>query len=195
MKNAKDMQKQEEQKNLFARARQFIKFRIIHVDDSPHRIALGVSLGLFTAFLPLLGLHTLIALMFSFVFHANKAVAILCSWISNPLTVIPIFVPSYIFGRSVVGLFRDSPPSDPDQVAEILARSFSFSSMVDAFSSSDFWKEMGTLFGKIGLELITGCLVLGTTFAIVFYFATYKIIIVHREKVARKHEKAAISNH
>ena len=188
------MPKLEKQRTLLVRIRRFIKFRIIHVDDSPHRIALGVSLGLFTAFLPLLGLHTLIALMLAFVSRANKAVAILCSWISNPLTVIPIFVPCYIFGRAVVGIFRDPLPADTEQVAEILSRSFSFSGMVAAVSSSDFWKEMAVLFGKVGLELTTGCLVLGVTFAIVFYFITYKMIIVHREKVARKRKKAAISN-
>ncbi len=33
----------------------FLKFRILHIDDSPHRIALGVALGLFTAYLPPLG--------------------------------------------------------------------------------------------------------------------------------------------
>jgi uncharacterized protein (DUF2062 family) len=188
MENTNDMQKQEKQKSLFARVRRFIKFRIIHVDDSPHRIALGVSLGLFTAFLPLLGLHTFIAFALSFVARANKAVAILCSWISNPLTVIPIFVPSYLFGRSVVGIFREPLPADTDQVAEILERAFSFSGLAAALSSSDFWKEMASLFGKIGLELTTGCLILGVTFALVFYFITYKMIIVHRKKVARKHK-------
>ncbi len=188
------MAKQGNQKSLFVRAKRFIKFRIIHVDDSPHRIALGVSLGLFTAFLPLLGLHTIIAFMLAFVTRANKAVSILCSWISNPLTVIPIFVPSYIFGRAIVGIFREPLPPDTHQVAEILERSFSFSSLIAAVSSSDFWKEMASLFGEIGLELTTGCLVLGTTFAVVFYFATYNMIIVHRKKVAKKHRKTAISN-
>ncbi len=191
MENTKGMQKPEKQKSLLARVKQFIKFRIIHVDDSPHRIALGVSIGLFTAFLPLLGLHTIIAFMLAFVLRANKAVAILCSWISNPLTMIPIFVPSYIFGHAVVGLFRDPLPADAHQVAEILERSFSFSSLTAAVSSLDFWKETASLFGKIGLEFTTGCLILGTTFAIVFYFASYKMIIVHREKAAKKHKQTS----
>ena len=100
------MTNSEKKQGFLGRAKQFIKFRIIHVDDSPHRIALGVAMGFFTAFLPFLGLHTISALFLAFVTRANKAVALLCSWICNPFTVVPIFIPSYLLGRKVVSFFR-----------------------------------------------------------------------------------------
>lgn len=177
------------EKSFLLRAKQFIKFRIIHVDDSPHRIALGVSLGLFTAFLPFLGIHTITAFALAFITRSNKVVAVLCSWLSNPLTVIPIFVPCYALGRAVVSIFRDSPPANIDQTSEILKQSFSFSGMVNALTSSNFWKELATLFGKIGLELTTGCLICGTTAAITSYFIIYKMIVAHRKKIAKPHKQ------
>lgn len=183
------MTNQDKDKSFFGNARQFIMFRIIHVDDSPHRIALGVSLGIFTAFLPFLGLHTLTAFALAFFIRANKVVAVLCSWISNPLTVIPIFVPCYVFGRAVVSIFKHSPVTDLNQVTEILQRLFSLSSLTTVMTSADFWKEMASLFGKIGFELITGCLIVGVTLAVISYFATRKMIIVHRNKVAHSHRK------
>jgi uncharacterized protein (DUF2062 family) len=185
------MQNQSNDKSFVVRVRQFIKFRIIHVDDSPHRIALGVSLGLFTAFLPFLGVHTITALFLAFLTRANKAVAILCSWVSNPLTVIPIFVPCYMLGRAVVGVFTDIPPVDTSQVAEILEKSFSFSGLIAAISSTDFWRELASLFGKIGLELITGSLILGTVVGTISYFASYRMIVSHRKKVSRKHRRTS----
>jgi len=172
--------------SFLAHTKAFIKFRIIHVDDSPHRIALGVSLGLFTAFLPFLGLHTITALILAFLTRANKAVALLCSWMSNPFTIIPIFVPCYLLGRAVVGIFRTAPPTDTAEVAQILARTLSFSTLTSALTTTEFWRQMATLFGKIGLELMTGCLICGVTTAISSYFIIKKMTIVHRIKHEKK---------
>jgi len=176
------MANNDKKQSYLARIKRFIKFRIIHVDDSPHRIALGVALGVFTAFLPFLGLHSFGALFLAFVTRANKAVALLCSWINNPFTVIPIFVPCYLLGRKVVGIFRDTPPTDTAEVARILKQTLSFSTMTSAFTSTEFWKEMASLFGKIGLELMTGCLIMGVTIGVASYFLAYKIIVKHRLK-------------
>ncbi|MCF7954640.1 MAG: DUF2062 domain-containing protein [Phycisphaerae bacterium] len=180
------MTNNDKKQSFLARTRAFIKFRIIHLDDSPHRIALGASLGMFTAFLPFLGLHTVIALMLAFITRSNKAVALLCSWISNPFTFIPIFVPCYLLGRSVVGIFKSPPPADPAKVAEILTQTFSFSTLASALFTAEFWREATTLFGKIGLELITGCLICGVTAAIFSYFIIKKMIVEHRIKARLK---------
>ena len=55
----------------------FVKFRILHVDDSPQRIARGIAIGFFTAYLPVFGLHMLIALMLAWLLRANKVLAVL----------------------------------------------------------------------------------------------------------------------
>jgi uncharacterized protein (DUF2062 family) len=169
-----------------ARTRQFVKFRIIHVDDSPHRIALGFALGTFTAFLPFLGLHTVTAILLAFIARANKAVALLCSWISNPFTVIPIFVPCYLLGRAVVGIFRDASPTDPAEVVAILKQSLSLSKLASAITTAEFWKEAASLFGKIGVELMTGCLIFGVTLSVTSYFVIYKMVVTHRIKHEKK---------
>ena len=77
----------------------FIKYRVLHVDDSPHRIALGVSIGLFAAYLPPLGIHILAALILSFLLRANKFVAVTFVWLSNPFTFVFIYYPNYLMGR------------------------------------------------------------------------------------------------
>lgn len=164
----------------------FIEFRIIHIDDSPHRIALGVSLGMFTAFLPLMGLHTIIALLLTFITRANKAVSVLCSWISNPFTIIPIYLPCYLMGRMIVGIFRNGSPTKTAEVTEFLKQTLSLSRLTSTVTSAEFWKETATLFGKIGLELTTGCLICGITAAIVSYFIIFNMIMVHRVKHQKK---------
>jgi hypothetical protein len=56
----------------------FITHRILHVDDSPHRIAMGVALGLLAAWTPAMGLHILVALSLTSMIGANKFVAFTC---------------------------------------------------------------------------------------------------------------------
>jgi len=163
------------------RAKNFIKYRIVHADDSPHRIALGVSLGLFTAFTPFLGLHTITAVVLAFIIRANKAVTLLCSWINNPFTVIPIFVSCHLLGKSIIGLFKNVPASNTAEVAEYFNHKFSLPALI----TPGFWEETGNLFAKIGLELFIGCVILGTVVGVAAYFLSYKAIVVCRLKHQR----------
>lgn len=90
----------------FRPALRFIKRRILHTNDSPQRIARGIAVGLFTAWLPLLGIHIILALIFAAVLRANKAMAILFVWVSNPLTAPFIYYPCYRMGRFILSFFR-----------------------------------------------------------------------------------------
>jgi uncharacterized protein (DUF2062 family) len=53
----------------------FINTRILHIDDSPEYIARGIAIGLFTAWLPLLGLQIIIAVLMATVLKAKKNTA------------------------------------------------------------------------------------------------------------------------
>jgi len=176
------MKSNDNQQSLPARIKAFMIFRVIHVDDSPHRISLGVAIGIFTAFLPFLGLHTISALLLAFITRANKAVAVLSSWVNNPFTVVPIFVMSYLAGRSLVGFFGSTPVTETVDAAAILEQSLTFSTLTSALTTAEFWSRMAGLFGKIGLELVTGCLICGTTLSICAYFIMYKMIAAYRIK-------------
>jgi uncharacterized protein (DUF2062 family) len=165
-------------------AARFIKFRILHVDDTPQRIARGMAVGLWVAFTPLMGIQMAIALGGAILFRANKALAVMCVWLSNPLTLVPVYGPCYLIGRFLVR--RIHPDIQASQVGEQLSRIFSFSTLLTSFHSAAFWKEVAVVFGKIGLEVTVGGFVLGTLFAIIGYFATYWIVTNHRAKSGRR---------
>lgn len=80
------------------RAQRFIKYRVLHVDDTPHRIALGVGLGFFITWTPTIGLQMALVLLLCTLCRANKLVGLPFVWLSNPLTIIPIYYPSYWLG-------------------------------------------------------------------------------------------------
>jgi uncharacterized protein (DUF2062 family) len=55
---------------------------LLHIHDTPRRTAAAFALGVFFGFSPFLGLHTILALCFAFVFNLNR-VAVLVGVYSN----------------------------------------------------------------------------------------------------------------
>lgn len=159
----------------------FVKFRILHVDDSPHRLALGVGLGLFVAWTPTIGLQMLIVLFLSFLLRANKFLSLSFVWVSNIFTLIPIYLPAYILGRHILRAFNLVHSSNKEQVIEMLRRLGSFSLLFDIWTY-DFWKSFFEVLLKIGLPLWIGGAVMGLIIGGAGYFMTYRIILWYRNK-------------
>jgi uncharacterized protein (DUF2062 family) len=158
----------------------FVKFRILHVDDTPERIARGVAVGLVVAFSPFLGFHMIIALTMAALLKANKALAVAMVWLSNPLTLLPVYLPAYMVGRLLVGWVHPASRIEPAQVDDLLSSIFSLSAFITRAHTGAFWKEVGMVFGKIGLEVTVGGFVLGMLAATLGYIATYHLIVRYR---------------
>ncbi len=69
------------------------------LQTSSKRIALGVSIGLFVAFLPTIGFQMGMALVIAWVLNASRPAAIACVWITNPLTMGWAYTLGYLVGR------------------------------------------------------------------------------------------------
>src|ERR687892_2559885 len=78
--------------------------RLLAIDDPPERTALAFSIGIFIAFSPFLGLHTIMATLIAFLFRFNKVAIYTGTFINNPfLTLIPIIIASYAIGALILG--------------------------------------------------------------------------------------------
>lgn len=67
-----------------------------------HSVATAVSIGLFVGYLPIIG-HMLLAAFFAILFRANLPIAISLVWISNPVTIPPMFYFAYKLGGWIIG--------------------------------------------------------------------------------------------
>lgn len=85
------------------RVRHFLFHSVLHADDPPHRLALGIAIGVFTTFTPTVGLQMMIVVFLAWLFGANKVVGIPFVWITNPATIIPIFYSCYRMGQVFLG--------------------------------------------------------------------------------------------
>jgi uncharacterized protein (DUF2062 family) len=78
--------------------------RLLAIDDPPERTALAFSIGVFIAFSPFLGLHTIMATVLAFLFRFNKVAIYSGTFINNPfLTLVPIILASYGIGAFLMG--------------------------------------------------------------------------------------------
>ena len=68
------------------RAIEYLSHRIKRLPDSPHRIALGLSFGVFASFSPFFGFHFVLGALLAYVFNANIFASILGTFFANPIT-------------------------------------------------------------------------------------------------------------
>ena len=160
----------------------FLKYRILHIDDSPHRIALGLATGLFVAWTPVIGLHLFIVLGLVFLLRANKFVALTFVWVANIFTFFFILYPSYLVGWAILNQFHAKTPLPPEQAATMFKELFSLGNIFTAFYKSSFWIKLWELFTNIGAELWIGCFVMGGAIATGSYFLCYNLVKWHRRK-------------
>lgn len=164
----------------------FLKFKILHVDDSPPRIARGVMIGLFVAWSPFYGLHILLALALSLLFKANKFVAVLCVWVSNAFTLVPIYYPNYLIGRGILSLFRKERVLSGEQVADFFGTLCNPQTiLIDVFTPT-FWRNFVKFFLGIGIELTIGGFIIGLIVSLAAYIVTLKTIRWYRTKHPHK---------
>jgi hypothetical protein len=78
--------------------------RLLTLDDPPERTALAFAIGVFIAFSPFLGLHTIMATLVAVFFRFNKIAVYSGTFINNPfVTLVPIIIASYAIGALLLG--------------------------------------------------------------------------------------------
>ena len=121
---------------------------ILMLDDTAHSIALGTAVGMFIGMTPTVGIQMILVVVFSFVvspfFRFNRTAALITVYISNPITVAPIYWFNYKVGTLIF---------EGHAAYDVFARAVRF----DSFA--EWWQAIQVLFGEIGPPLIFGSLV------------------------------------
>jgi len=71
--------------------------RLIKYNETPYRIAMGCACGIFSSALPIFG-QTFIGILSARIFRANVIASLPWTWISNPLTTLPMWYGGYRLG-------------------------------------------------------------------------------------------------
>ena len=170
-------------KKIAGKVERFVVYRILHVDDTPHRLALGMALGVFLAWTPTIGLQMILVLLLATALRANARVGLPVVWISNPLTLVPIYLPNYWLGRHLLHLFTDRPEPDYARLKELLALSASPGEMFSQFSQ--YWGQIFKLLLSISVDLWLGSVIMGLVLGGITYIVCYRLIVWYRTHTPR----------
>ncbi len=78
--------------------------------ESPHDIALAFAVGIFIAFSPLIGLHTVMSVGAIWGFRMNPVAVFAGSLLTNPWTFVPIYGPCLWLGLMLWPVAEGLPP-------------------------------------------------------------------------------------
>jgi uncharacterized protein len=98
----------------FKRIKRPVRYRflqIIRTKGSPHSTALGMGVGVFVGFLPIIPFQTAVALALAFALRCGKVCAIVGTWVTNPLNIPLMYYLFYKLGGFIipVGSYRFDP--------------------------------------------------------------------------------------
>ena len=163
---------------IYQRTRQFIFFKILHADDTPHRLALGIALGMFVGLTPTVGFQMIIVLLLASVVKANKLVGLPMVWITNPLTIPPVYFFNYVLGRYLISSWSGGHDMSYAQMRELMAK-VSGAGFTELFTGH-FWREFSGVLMTVGLELWVGSVVVGLLAALIIYLVSFRVINWYR---------------
>ncbi|RMH31850.1 MAG: DUF2062 domain-containing protein [Nitrospirae bacterium] len=134
---------------------------VLHLQEPPHRTALAFAIGVFIAFAPHYGFHTLSAFLCAWLFRLNYLAIFLGTFLNNPWTIVPILAATMSTGFAILGL-PQAAPLDWDHI------------------------EMDHLFEAIRpylMPFIVGGCVLGSLGALIAY--PTMLVLIHRYQALR----------
>ncbi|UCH29292.1 MAG: DUF2062 domain-containing protein [Myxococcales bacterium] len=158
-------------RDLWRRLQQIVIHNVLHLDDTPHRIAWGVFIGAIIAFTPTLGLQILIYIAVATLLGANKLSGIPILFVSNPFTAVPLYYMTWKIGAAVMQPDKEITRATIKEWLGNTGRALKDDG-IGRLLEAEFWKEAGRLLASTGAELWVGGLLCGIVVALPVYFLT-----------------------
>lgn len=122
-------------------------------------VSVGVFCGVFGSFIPL-PVQMFVGVTLAIILRGNLAAAVGFTWVSNPLTYIPIYYFCYVVGEFIMG-----SPTGPDG-QEI---NVDMEALLDDIFSGNL-SNLADFFVTAGAQLMLGCVLMGLVAAALSYF-------------------------
>ena len=151
---------------------------LLHVDDTPERTAAAFALGVFFGFSPLLGLHTLLGILFAFMLNLNRVATLLGVYSNLPWVIGPYYAFTTIAGAALTG--HRIPRGFRTQFTALFESSL---------WQGDFWHHLGVLLKPLLVPYAVG----STIGAIVLAAIAYPLALAF--VASRRRIQAMIHHH
>jgi uncharacterized protein (DUF2062 family) len=132
--------------------------QILHLGDSPRRTALAFAIGVFLAFSPAYGLHTISVFLFAWAFRLNVVAMLAGSLVNNPWTLLPILGSTMWVGLTLFPTSAPPPLNWSQFTLQMLLHSSQFTFQM-------LWSQLQPFF----LPFVVGATLLGILASLVAY--------------------------
>ena len=167
-----------------SRAIGYVGIRLKRIPDTPHKISLGMSCGIFASFTPLFGLHFLIAGLLSYVFRANVLASLIGTFVGNPITFPIITVFNLKLGEWILGSSEYSSDDGGKIFEDFLDFIFLIykSLFTDGSIGENSVPRMNEFFNGVFIPYSLGGLIFGVIIAIISYFLLRPLVSAYQKK-------------
>ena len=167
-----------------SRAIEYVGIRLKRIPDTPHKISLGMSCGIFASFTPLFGLHFLIAGLLSYLLRANVLASLIGTFVGNPITFPIITVFNLKLGEWILGSSEHSS-GDGGKIFEgfldfifLIYKSF----FTEGSIGENNVPRMNEFLNGVFIPYSLGGLILGIFIAVVSYFLLRPLVATYQKK-------------
>jgi len=160
----------------------YFAHRIRRLPDTPHKVARGMFAGTLVSILPLPGVQMLAGGLLAWLLRGNILAAVLCSFISNPLTTPFLAVGSIGIGQWILG-------QDGVLNARMIGHAF-------AEAGGDLWHNFMAMFTpevaswtglahfaeRVFLPYFVGAMVIGLILGMAAYYITIPLVSAYQHR-------------
>jgi hypothetical protein len=121
---------------------------LLHIEDTPERTAAAFALGVFFGFSPLLGLHTILGIVFAFLLNLNRVAVLLGIYANLPWFLAPYYAIATTAGAMITG--HRIPPGFKGRIAALFEL---------RLYRAEFWRQLAVILRPMLWPYTVGSLV------------------------------------
>ena len=144
------------------RAVRLHRLRRVRLPSTPHRIALGVGLGMLIGSIPLIPSQMLLAGVVAWLLRASPTAAVIATLYSNPVTFGPLYAIFFAIGSFLLPNMHVALPDDLANLTSLLAMGW-----------------------DVYLVLCAGGVVFGAVAGVLAYVAAYRMVAAYQQRRVR----------
>lgn len=161
--------------------------KVIHSNSTVQEVSDGMAIGVFIAFLPIMGIQMYVSLVITRLTKSNSIAAMLACWITNPLTFIPIYLFNLMVGNLVY-----PRPFEMTRFESVLFQLKTLSGQISWLSPKDTWAVFVRMLDVVAeagvdfiLPLILGSLIVATFFG----FVSHRLMLQYYPAIRARFHK------
>ncbi|SDP21278.1 DUF2062 domain-containing protein [Desulforhopalus singaporensis] len=154
---------------------------VLKLRSSPRAIAGGLGVGMFVAFTPTVGIQLILVVILATMLNVNRAASLIPVWITNPITIAPIYTFNYWLGLK----FLSGPPLS--EVSGLFIDIGRTMARLEFWNIKEQFMAVVQMSREILLPLLLGSIVLGTILGLLVYLVSLKLLSIFFTRRAQKH--------